>query len=180
VTNLKGAYSLGGVTPTLPASGQFWIAPNATVIGNCILHDNASVWFNAVLRGDNDPITLGENSNVQDSAVLHTDHGAPLTVGCNVTIGHLAMLHGCTIGDNSLIGIGAVVLNHAVIGKNCIIGAKALIPEGKVIPDNSLVMGAPGKVVRDISPEQAQLLIGSALHYVENWKRYQAGLVALG
>jgi carbonic anhydrase/acetyltransferase-like protein (isoleucine patch superfamily) len=180
MSDLLGAYSLGGLTPNLPTSGNFWIAPNATVIGNCILHENASVWFNAVLRGDNDPIIIGENSNVQDSAVLHTDHGAPLTIGKNVTIGHLAMLHGCTIGDNSLIGIGSVVLNHAIIGKNCIIGAKALIPEGKVIPDNSLVMGAPGKVVREITADQAQLLIGSALHYVENWKRYKAGLVNLG
>ena len=176
---IKGAYSLCGITPTLPASGNYWIAPNATLIGNIILHENASVWFNAVLRGDNDPITIGENANIQDGAVLHTDYGCPLYVGRNVTVGHLAMLHGCTIGENSLIGIGAVVLNNVVIGKNCIIGAKAFIPEGKVIPDNSLVMGAPGKVVRDVSEAQTQMLIGSALHYVENWKRYRDGLVAL-
>jgi carbonic anhydrase/acetyltransferase-like protein (isoleucine patch superfamily) len=176
VTDLKGAYSLGGIAPTLPTSGNYWIAPNATVIGNCILHENASIWFNAVLRGDNDPITVGENSNVQDGSVLHTDHGCPLTIGANVTVGHLAMLHGCTVGDNSLIGIGAVVLNNVIIGKNCIIGAKAFIPEGKVIPDNSLVMGAPGKVVREVSDVQAQMLIGSALHYVENWKRYRREL----
>jgi carbonic anhydrase/acetyltransferase-like protein (isoleucine patch superfamily) len=176
MSDLSGAYSLDAIVPTLPVSGAFWIAPNATVIGNCILHENASVWFNAVLRGDNDPITIGENSNVQDGAIIHTDYGVPTTVGKNVTIGHMAVLHGCTIGDNSLIGIGAVVLNHAVIGKNCIIGAKALIPEGKVIPDNSLVMGAPGKVVREISETQQQLLVGSALHYVENWKRFKAGL----
>lgn len=173
---IPGAYSLGDATPTLPAQGDYWIAPNATVIGNCVLHKNASVWFNAVLRGDNDPITIGENTNIQDGAILHTDLGVPLTIGANVTVGHLAMLHGCTIGDNSLIGIGAVVLNRAVIGKNCIIGAKALIPEGKVIPDNSLVMGAPGKVVREVLPDQVQFLIGSALHYVENWKRFAAGL----
>jgi carbonic anhydrase/acetyltransferase-like protein (isoleucine patch superfamily) len=179
VTKPSNAYSLSGIAPTLPASGNYWIAPNATIIGNCILHENASVWFNAVLRGDNDPITIGENSNIQDGSVLHTDHGCPLNVGQNVTVGHLAMLHGCTIGDNSLIGIGAVVLNNAVIGKNCIIGAKAFIPEGKVIPDNSLVMGAPGKVVREVSEAQAQMLIGSALHYVENWKRYRDALVAL-
>jgi carbonic anhydrase/acetyltransferase-like protein (isoleucine patch superfamily) len=176
MNDLKGAYSLSGIAPTLPTSGNFWIAPTASVIGNCILFENASVWFNAVLRGDNDPIIVGENSNIQDGAILHTDHGAPLTIGKNVTVGHLAMLHGATIGDNSLIGIGAVVLNHAVIGKNCIIGAKALIPEGKVIPDNSLVMGAPGKVIREVSTDQAQMLIGSALHYVENWKRYRDGL----
>jgi carbonic anhydrase/acetyltransferase-like protein (isoleucine patch superfamily) len=179
VTTLKGAYSLGDSAPTLPTSGNYWIAPNATVIGNCILHENASIWFNAVLRGDNDPITIGENSNVQDGSVLHTDHGFPLTLGANVTIGHLAMLHGCTIGDNSLIGIGAVVLNGAVIGKNCIIGAKAFIPEGKIIPDNSLVMGMPGKVVREVSDVQAHMLIGSALHYVENWKRYRDSLIKI-
>jgi carbonic anhydrase/acetyltransferase-like protein (isoleucine patch superfamily) len=172
----KNAYSLGAVSPTLPSSGNYWIAPNATVIGNCTLHENASIWFNAVLRGDNDPITVGENSNVQDGSILHTDHGFPLIIGKNVTIGHLAMLHGCTIGDNSLIGIGAVILNGAMIGKNCIIGAKAFIPEGKVIPDNSLVMGMPGKVVREVSEGQVQMLVGSALHYVENWKRYKAEL----
>ena len=179
MTNLSGAYALGEIAPTLPTSGNYWIAPNATVIGNCVLHENASVWFNAVLRGDNDPIIIGENSNVQDGSVLHTDDGCPLTIGKNVTIGHLAMLHGCTIGDNSLIGIGAVVLNNVIIGKNCIIGAKAFIPEGKVIPDNSLVMGAPGKVVRDISDAQSHMLIGSALHYVENWKRYRSELIKL-
>jgi carbonic anhydrase/acetyltransferase-like protein (isoleucine patch superfamily) len=179
VVQQSNAYRLGDVAPQLPASEHYWIAPNATVIGNCILMENASVWFNAVLRGDNDPITIGRNSNVQDGSILHTDHGAPLTIGDNVTIGHMAMLHGCTIGDNSLIGIGAVILNHAVIGKNCIIGAKALIPEGKVIPDNSLVMGAPGKVVKEVSESQSQMLIGSALHYVENWKRYKTGLVGL-
>lgn len=165
-------YSLGDASVVTPESGQFWIAPTAVVIGRCILKENASVWWGAVLRGDNDPITLGENTNVQDGAVLHTDTGWPLTLGANVTVGHLAMLHGCTVGDNALIGIGAVVLNGAKIGKNCIIGAKALIPEGREIPDNSLVMGAPGKVVREISEQQAQMLVGSALHYVENWKRY--------
>jgi carbonic anhydrase/acetyltransferase-like protein (isoleucine patch superfamily) len=179
VTDPIGAFSLGGRAPSFPVSGNYWIAPNATVIGNCIFHENASVWFNAVLRGDNDPITIGENSNIQDGSVLHTDQGCPLTVGKNVTVGHLAMLHGCTIGDNSLIGIGAVVLNNVMIGKNCIIGAKAFIPEGKVIPDNSLVMGAPGKVVREVSQAQAQMLIGSALHYVENWQRYRDGLVKI-
>ena len=179
MTAKLGTYSLDGIAPTLPISGNYWIAPNATIIGNCILHENASIWFNAVLRGDCDPITIGENSNIQDGSVLHTDFGCPLTVGRNVTVGHLAMLHGCTIGDNSLIGIGAVVLNNVVIGQNCIIGAKAFIPEGKVIPDNSLVMGSPGKVVRDVSESQAQMLIGSALHYVENWKRYRDGLIKL-
>lgn len=171
-------YKLGDVAPRVPSSGQFWIAPNASVIGNVILEENASIWFNAVLRGDNEPIVIGENTNVQDGSILHTDIGCPLTLGRDVTVGHLAMLHGCTIGDNSLIGIGAVILNRAIIGKNCIIGAKSLIPEGKVIPDNSLVMGAPGKVVRELEEPQIQAIKASALHYVENWKRYRDTLVA--
>ncbi len=128
------------------------------------------------MRGDNDPVTIGENSNIQDGSVLHTDLGSPLTIGANVTVGHLAMLHGCDIGDNALIGIGAVVLNGAKIGRNCLIGAKALIPEGKVIPDNSLVMGAPGKVVREVSEAQAEMLAGSAAGYVRNWKRFAVEL----
>lgn len=173
------AYKLGNDAPSFPPSGNYWVAPNATLIGKCVLHENASVWFNAVLRGDNEPITIGENSNVQDGSVLHTDAGIPLTIGKNVTIGHLAMLHGCEIGDNSLIGIGAVVLNHAKIGKNCIIGAKALIGEGKIIPDNCLVVGAPGRVIRQLEPQQIQFLTLSALHYVENWKRYKSTLVSI-
>ncbi len=172
-------YELGGVRPQLPQSGQFWVAENATVLGAVVLHENASIWFNAVLRGDNDPITIGENSNVQDSSVLHTDVGCPLTIGKDVTIGHMVMLHGCTIGDESLIGIGATVLNRAVIGKNCIIGAHSLIPEGKVIPDNSLVMGAPGRVVKQLSPEQILLIKGSAQVYVDNWKRFKTGLTRI-
>jgi carbonic anhydrase/acetyltransferase-like protein (isoleucine patch superfamily) len=173
-------YSLGDAHASLPSSGAFWVAPTACLIGRCVLEENASVWFGAVLRGDNEPIVIGENSNVQDGAVLHTDMGAPLTLGRNVTIGHQAMLHGCTVGDNSLIGIGAIVLNHVKIGKNCLIGAHAFIPEGREIPDNSMVLGAPGKVVREVSPEQAQILALSALHYVENWKRYQRDLAAAG
>ncbi len=156
--------------------GEFYIADNAVVIGSVVLENNASVWFNAVLRGDCDIITVGENSNVQDGAILHTDHGVPLTIGRNVTVGHMAMLHGCTIGDGSLIGIGAVILNGAVIGKNCVIGAKALIPEGKVIPDNSVVMGAPGKVVKEVSEAQQGMLVLGALHYVENAKRFKREL----
>ncbi len=173
-------YELDGIGPTFPGSGDYWVAENATLIGNIILEENASVWFGAVLRGDNEPITIGENSNVQDGSVLHTDMGSPLTIGRNVTVGHLAMLHGCTIGDGSLIGIGALVMNNARIGNNCIIGAHALIPEGKVIPDNSLVMGAPGKVVREVSQAQAAMVEAGALHYVGNWKRYRKGLVKLG
>jgi carbonic anhydrase/acetyltransferase-like protein (isoleucine patch superfamily) len=144
-----------------------------------ILKRNASVWFGAVLRGDNEPITVGENSNVQDGAVLHTDAGSPLVIGSNVTIGHQAMLHGCTVGDNSLIGIGAVVLNGARVGRNCLIGAKALIPEGKEIPDGSLVVGAPGRVLRPLSEAQIAFLAHSAEHYVQNWKRYAADLKPL-
>jgi carbonic anhydrase/acetyltransferase-like protein (isoleucine patch superfamily) len=168
------AYALGDRAPRFPASGSYWVAPNATLVGDCVLMENASVWYGAVLRGDNEPIVLGENTNVQDGAVLHTDPGAPLTLGANVTVGHLAMLHGCTVGDNSLIGIGAVVLNRVVIGRNCIIGAKAFIPEGRVIPDNSVVMGAPGQVVKPVGEAQARMLEMSALHYVENWKRHRA------
>ena len=152
---------------------DYWIADNATVLGRVVLMNNASVWFNAVIRGDNDVITIGENSNVQDGCVLHTDLGQPLTIGKNVTVGHKVMLHGCTIGDNSLIGINAVILNGAKIGKHCLIGANSLIPEGKEIPDGSLVMGSPGKVVRELSPEQQQGLEASAMSYVNNFKRFK-------
>ena len=168
-------YRLGEIAPQLPAEGEYWIAPNATVLGNVILHAGASIWFNVVIRGDNDPITIGANTNIQDGSILHTDDGVPLTIGEGVTVGHKAMLHGCTIGDNSLIGIGAVVLNGAKIGKNCLIGANALITEGKVIPDNSLVMGQPGKVVRELDEAAIQGLRWSAAHYVQNWKRYAEG-----
>ncbi len=171
-------YALDGVTPEV--TGEHWIAPGAVVLGRVILKRNASVWFGAVLRGDNDPIIIGENSNVQDGSILHTDVGAPLTIGANCTIGHMVMLHGCSIGDNTLVGIGSVVLNGARIGKNCIIGARSLITEGKEIPDNSLVMGAPGKIVRELTPELAQMNTFSALHYVENWKRYATGLKPVG
>jgi len=166
-------YNLGNATPELPDGEEYWIAPNAAVIGRVILKKNASVWFGATLRGDNEPIVVGENSNVQDGSVCHTDMGSPLVIGANVTVGHMVMLHGCTIGDNSLVGIGSIVLNGARIGKNCLIGANCLITEGKEIPDNSLVMGAPGKVVREVSAEQARMLAGGALHYVENWKRFR-------
>jgi carbonic anhydrase/acetyltransferase-like protein (isoleucine patch superfamily) len=169
-------YDLGAAAPTLPERDEYWIAPNAVVAGNVILRRNASIWFGATLRGDNDPIVIGENSNVQDGSVLHTDLGSPLTVGANVTIGHMVMLHGCTIGDNSLIGIGSIILNGARIGRNCLVGAGALITEGKVIPDNSMVLGAPGKVVRELGPEQAAAMGASAQHYVANWKRFRAGL----
>ena len=153
-------------------SGENWVAPNATIIWDVTLEKNSSVWFNAVIRGDNENIHVGEGSNVQDGSVLHTDPGCPLRIGKDVTIGHIVMLHGCTIGDNSLIGIGAVILNNAKIGKNCIIGAKALITENKEIPDNSLVVGAPGRVVRKLTDEEIGKINENAKHYQDNWKRY--------
>ena len=155
---------------------NYWIAPNAAVIGRVVLKKDASIWFSAVLRGDNDVITIGEGSQIQDGCVLHTDPGYPLTIGANVTVGHMAMLHGCTVGDGSMIGIGAVVLNGARIGRNCIIGGKALIGEGKEIPDNSLVMGIPGKVVKEVSEAQLKMLEFIPPHYVERWKRYKRDL----
>jgi carbonic anhydrase/acetyltransferase-like protein (isoleucine patch superfamily) len=169
-------YTLDGVTPQLPTQGSCWVAPSADLMGRVRLEKNASIWFRAVLRGDNEMILVGEGSNVQDACVLHTDVGAPLTIGNNCTIGHQAMLHGCTIGDNSLVGIGATILNHAVIGGNCLIGAHALITEGKTIPDNSLVMGAPGRVVRQLSEDEIARLVKSAEGYVGNWQRYAKGL----
>jgi carbonic anhydrase/acetyltransferase-like protein (isoleucine patch superfamily) len=158
------------------ARGEYWVADNAVVIGSVLLENNASVWFNAVLRGDAELITVGENSNVQDGAVLHTDPGCPLVIGRNVTIGHKVMLHGCEIGDNSLIGINAVVLNRAKIGRNCLIGANALITEGKEIPDNSMVLGSPAKVVRQLTEQEVAGLALSARHYVENARRFRDGL----
>lgn len=172
-------YELEGVRPTLPEEGQYWIAPSADVTGRVKLERNASVWFGAVLRGDNELIHIGENSNVQDNAVLHTDEGCPLTVGANVTVGHKVILHGCTVADHSLIGMGACVLNNARIGRNCIIGAHALIPEGKEIPDNSLVIGMPGRVAREVTAEEIEGLGVSAAHYVANWQRYAKSLRAL-
>ncbi|WP_397449541.1 gamma carbonic anhydrase family protein [Pseudomonas sp. NA-150] len=155
---------------------QSWVAPNATLIGKVKLDAGASVWFGAVLRGDNELIHIGENSNVQDGTVMHTDMGAPLNIGKSVTIGHNVMLHGCTVGDYSLIGINAVILNGAKIGKYCIIGANSLIGEGKEIPDGSLVMGSPGKVVRELTEGQKKMLEASAAHYVHNAQRYARDL----
>ena len=169
-------YGLDDKNPQLPPQGEYWIAPTATVIGDVILKPGASVWFGAVVRGDNDPITIGRDTNIQDGSVLHSDPGEPLTIGDGVTVGHMVMLHSCEIGDNTLIGIGAVVLGRARIGKNCLIGANPLITEGKEIPDGSLVMGQPGKVVRQLEPGQIEALKASAAHYVQNWKRYAAGL----
>ena len=168
-------YRLGAAR--VEAHPDSWIAPGASLIGKVRLEAGASVWFGAVLRGDNELIHIGEGSNVQDGSVLHTDMGHPLVLGKGVTIGHKVTLHGCTVGDHSLVGIGAVVLNGAKIGRHCLIGAGALIPEGKEIPDGSLVMGVPGKVVRQLSEEQMRGLERSAAHYVENARRYVRELV---
>lgn len=170
-------YALDGIAPELPASGNFWIAPTAVLIGRVIVKEGASIWFGAVLRGDNERITIGARSNVQEHTMMHTDMGFPLTVGENCTIGHRAILHGCTVGDNTLIGMGATVLNGAKIGSNCLIGANALVTEGKVIPDNSVVVGAPGKVVRQIDEAGEKELAASADRYVKNAKRFAAGLL---
>ena len=152
---------------------DFWIAPNATVIGNVQLLKDASVWFNAVLRGDVELITVGQGSNVQDGAIIHTDPGFPCTIGKNVTVGHLAMLHGCEIGDGSLIGIASVILNGAKIGKNCIIGSKALVTEGMEIPDGAMVLGIPGKVKKILNEEEQSVVSLGAEHYIQNYKKYK-------
>ena len=156
---------------------DFWVAPNAVVIGDVSLKKNASVWFGSVLRGDNDPIILGENSNIQDNSVCHTDDGMPLIIGDNVTVGHKVILHSCTVGDNSLIGMGSTVLNKAKIGNNCLVGANALVTEGKEFPDNSLIVGSPAKVKRELTDMEKKIIELSALHYVENMKRYRSDLL---
>ena len=158
-------------------SGDNWVAPNANVIGDVTLEKNTSIWFTATLRGDIENIHICEGSNVQDGSVLHTDPGYTLKIGENVTVGHLVMLHGCTIGDNSLIGIGAVILNNAKIGKNCIVGAKSLITENKQIPDNSLVMGSPGKIIRQVTDEEIKATLKNAIRYQNNWKKYSQSIV---
>ena len=160
--------------------GDYWIAPDAVVIGSVVLEPNASIWFGCVVRGDDDTITIGENSQLQDGCVLHVDAGYPVTIGRNVSVGHMAMLHGCTIGDGSLIGIKAVVLNGAKVGRNCLIGANSLVTEGKVIPDGSLVIGSPGKVVRQLSEEEMRENRANADHYVREFKRYREAFRADG
>ncbi|MGI1669456.1 MAG: gamma carbonic anhydrase family protein [Neptuniibacter sp.] len=168
-------YSLAGTKVKFSGEEHF-VANNATVIGNVELKDRCSIWFNVVIRGDNDPIVVGEGSNIQDGAVLHTDPGFPLTIGQDVTVGHKAMLHGCEVGDGSLIGINAVVLNGVKIGKSCLIGANALVPEGMEIPDYSLVVGSPAKIKRTLSEEQAAGIKENAEHYVDNMRRFNQGL----
>ena len=171
-------HRLGAHTPQLP-SGFYWIAPNAAVLGRVRLGEDVSVWFSATIRGDVEDIVIGAGSNIQDNAVLHADPGFPLNIGSGCTIGHSAIVHGCTIGDNSLVGMGATVLNGARIGRDCLIGANALITEGKVIPDGSLVVGTPGKVVRALTPEDIAGLGRSAAHYVNNARRFAADLQPL-
>ncbi|GAB5445920.1 gamma carbonic anhydrase family protein [Gymnodinialimonas sp.] len=167
-------YALDGIAPDI--AEDTWVAPDANVIGNVVLEAGASVWFGCTLRGDNEEIRVGAGSNVQENVVCHTDPGCPLLIGPDCTIGHKAMLHGCTIGAGSLIGMGATVLNGAQIGAGCLIGAGALIPEGKVIPDGSLVMGMPGKVVRELDEAAREGLLASADHYRQNMRRFRAGL----
>ena len=170
-------YALDGIAPEV--AEDTWIAPDANLIGKIVVEEGGSVWFGCTLRGDNEEIRVGAGSNVQENCVLHTDMGYPLMIGKGCTIGHKAMLHGCTIGDNTLIGMGATILNGAKIGNNCLIGAGALVTEGKEIPDGSLVMGAPGKVVRELSEEAIEGLRKSAIGYQENMRRFRAGLTKI-
>ena len=172
-------YALDDRTPTLPADDRYWVAPDANVIGKVILGEDVGIWFGATLRGDNEPIIVGARSNIQEGVVVHTDPGRPVTIGEGCTIGHSAIIHGCTIGDNSLIGMGATVLNGAVIGKNCLVGANALVTEGKVFPDNSLIVGAPAKAIRTLDEEAIAGLKRSAESYVRNWQRFKTGLKPL-
>ncbi|MDR2880317.1 MAG: gamma carbonic anhydrase family protein [Azoarcus sp.] len=172
-----GIYALDGLRPR--TSEGSWIAHNATIIGDVRIGRDVSIWYNVVIRGDNEPIEIGDGTNIQDGSILHNDEGVPLTIGKNVTVGHMAMLHGCVIGDGCLIGINAVVLNNAVIGKDCLIAAKALIPEGKVIPDRSLVVGSPGRILRTLTDEEITRLRHNASHYIDNGNRYRAGFYEL-
>ena len=167
-------YELDGIVPQI--SDSAWVADSAQVMGQVALADDVSVWFGVVIRGDMDSIQVGKRTNIQDLSVLHADTGMPLTIGDDVTVGHKVMLHGCTVGDGSLIGIGAIVLNGAKIGKGCLVGAGSLVTEGKEFPDGSMIMGTPAKVVRQLSPEQLQGLLNSAEHYVDNARRFRAGL----
>ena len=169
-------YALDDRRPTLPEDGDFWIAPDANVIGDVILDSGVSIWFGATLRGDNEPLEIGAGSNVQENTVMHSDMGFPVRIGRNCTIGHKAMIHGCTIGDDTLIGMGATILNGAKIGSGCLIGAGALVTEGKEIPDGSLVMGMPGKIVRQLDADGRAANVTSAVHYQERMRAFRAGL----
>jgi carbonic anhydrase/acetyltransferase-like protein (isoleucine patch superfamily) len=169
-------YELDGAGVTTPGEGRYWVAPTAVVIGKVVIEEDASVWFGTIVRGDNEPIRIGARSNVQEACVLHTDPGYPMTIGEDCTIGHMVMLHGCTIGRGSLIGIGSIILNGTRIGEECLIGANTLIPEGKEIPPRSMVLGSPGKVVRALTDEDVARFGGAAKRYVSNWKRFAEGL----
>jgi carbonic anhydrase/acetyltransferase-like protein (isoleucine patch superfamily) len=169
-------HSLDGISPTLPGDGRYWVAPTATVIGKVTIGDGVGIWFGAVLRGDGEAITIGSDSNLQEHVVVHTDPSFPATVGAGCTIGHRAIIHGCTIGDNVLIGMGAIILNGAVIGDNSLVGAGTLVTEGKVIPAGSLVIGAPGKVARPLTDNEIARNRQSATHYAANWRRFARGL----
>jgi carbonic anhydrase/acetyltransferase-like protein (isoleucine patch superfamily) len=169
-------YALDDLAPALPEAGRYWIAPDAQVIGHVRLGADASIWFGAVLRGDNELIDIGARTNIQDGCMLHTDMGAPMILGAGCTIGHHAILHGCTIGENSLVGMGATVLNHARIGRNSIIGANALVTERREFPDNSLIVGAPAKAIRTLDEAAVEQLRWTAQHYIENWQRFARGL----
>ncbi|MGZ5850086.1 MAG: gamma carbonic anhydrase family protein [Methyloceanibacter sp.] len=173
-------YALDGEAPELPADGLYWVAETATVVGRVRLHSEVSIWYGSVLRGDNEWIEIGERSQIQDNATLHTDPGFPLTIGRECVIGHNVVLHGCVIGDNSLIGMGAIVLNGARIGKHCLVGAGALITEGKEFPDNALIVGTPAKAVRETDEKVRAMIARAADVYVKRWKRYAAGLTRLG
>ncbi|MBT3361573.1 MAG: gamma carbonic anhydrase family protein [Rhodospirillales bacterium] len=168
-------YSLGDAW-VKTAGDDYWIAPNAIVVGDVTLGQNASIWWNCVVRGDFDTITIGENTNIQDGSVLHVDYNKSMNIGNNITVGHMAMLHGCTVGDGSLIGIGSIVMNRAVIGKNCLIGANTLVPEDREIPDGSLVLGSPGKVIRKLDAEEIARIQFGVGEYVKNWKRFKRDL----
>jgi carbonic anhydrase/acetyltransferase-like protein (isoleucine patch superfamily) len=169
-------YKIDGIAPRLPAAGRYFVAPGAHVIGRVELMEDANIWFGCVLRGDNEWITIGARTNIQENSILHTDMGFPLTIGADCTIGHGVILHSCAIGDNSLIGMGATILNGAKIGRNCLVGANALVTEGKEFPDNSLIIGSPAKVARQLDPQAEARHLESAHHYVENGRRYAAGL----
>jgi carbonic anhydrase/acetyltransferase-like protein (isoleucine patch superfamily) len=169
-------YSLGNLTPKVPSADKFWVAPDAHVIGQVDLGDDVGIWFGAVLRGDNEPIVIGAQTNVQEGVMIHTDPGFPVTIGAGCTIGHPAIIHGCTIGENSLVGMGATILNGARIGKNCLIGANALVTENKEFPDNSLIVGSPARVVRTLDEAAAAGLGLSAQSYVRNWQRFARDL----
>jgi carbonic anhydrase/acetyltransferase-like protein (isoleucine patch superfamily) len=173
-------FALDGVAPRLPPPGRYFVAPGAQLIGRGELREDANVWFNCVLRGDNEWIAIGERTNIQDNSVLHTDMGFPLTIGADCTIGHNVILHGCTIGHTTLIGMGATILNGAKIGNHCLVGANALITEGKEFPDYSLIVGAPAKVARTLDDASRKKFLESAQHYVENGRRYLAGLMPFG